>query len=69
MKTFVKMLALVFLVGFLGSSCATVDRLNTEYEEETARVERMTPEEKAEWEKAQHEEFKIEMRGFYDDGD
>jgi hypothetical protein len=69
MKTFVKMLAGVLLVGFLGSSCATVDRLSTEYEEETTRIERMSPEEKAEWEKAQREEFKIEMKGYFDDGE
>jgi hypothetical protein len=36
-----------------------VSRLNAEYEEETARVERMTPEEKAEFDKAQHEREKI----------
>jgi hypothetical protein len=69
MATFVKMLAVVFLVGFLGSSCATVNRLSTEYEEETTRIEKMTPEEKAEWEKAQREEFKIELRGIYDDSE
>lgn len=69
MKTLAKMLAAVFLVGLLGASCATVDRLNTEYEEETTRVEKMTPEEKAELEKAQREEFKIEMRGYFDDSE
>ena len=69
MKTLAKTLALVFFLGFLGSSCATVDRLNSEFEEETTRVEQMTPEEKAEWQKAQDEEYRIEMKGYYDDGD
>ena len=54
-----KVLALLLLVGVFGSSCATVSRLNAEYEEEMARVERMSPEEKAEWEQAQQEKEKI----------
>ena len=69
MKTLAQTLAAVFLVGLLGSSCATIDRFNTEYEEETTRVQKLTPEEKAEWEISQHEEFKIDMRGYFDDGD
>lgn len=60
MKTGSLAVALLFLVGFLGAGCATVDRLNTEYEEEMTRIENMTPEEKAEFEKAQHEEEKLE---------
>ena len=42
MKT-AKVLVMLFLVGLLGSSCATVSQLNAEYEEEMARVERMSP--------------------------
>ena len=45
MKTTLKMLALALLVGLFGSSCATVSRLNAEYEEELVRVEKMGPEE------------------------
>ena len=68
MKT--RMMALpLFLAGFLVSSCATLDRLNTEYEEETTRVEKMTPQERADLEREQHEEFMIEMRGYFGDGD
>lgn len=58
MKT-ASVLALLLLVGVFGSSCATVSRLNAEYEEEMARVEQMSPEQKAEWEKAQQEKEKI----------
>lgn len=58
MKT-ASMLALLLLIGVFGSSCATVSRLNAEYEEEMARVEQMSPEQKAEWEKAQQEKEKI----------
>jgi hypothetical protein len=58
MKT-ASMLTLLLLVGVLGSSCATVSRLNAEYEEEQARVEQMSPQEKAEFEKAQQEREKI----------
>jgi hypothetical protein len=54
-----KALAVLLLVGLFVSSCATVSRLNTEYEEEMTRVERMSPEEKADWEKSQHEREKI----------
>ena len=52
MKT-ASLLTLLLLVGVLGSSCVTVSRLNAEYEEEQARVAQMSPEEKAEFEKAQ----------------
>jgi hypothetical protein len=58
MKT-ASVLALLLLVGVFGSSCATVSRLNAEYEEEMARVEQMSPEQKAEWEKAQQEKETI----------
>jgi hypothetical protein len=50
MKTKVMMLAVLLLVGLLGSSCATISRLNTEYEEEMTRVETLSPEEKAVYE-------------------
>ena len=49
MKT-ARILTLLLLVGVLGSSCATVSRLNAEYEEEQARVEQMSPQEKADFE-------------------
>ena len=56
-------LVLFLLVGLFGSSCATVSRLNAEYKEETtremARVALMSPEAKAEWQKAQREREKI----------
>lgn len=64
-----KMLALLLLVGLFGSSCATVSRLNAEYEEEMARVEKMSPEEKAEWEKVQHERDKINWNEYIGGGD
>jgi hypothetical protein len=68
MKTGIIGLALLLLVGLFTSSCSTVDRLNTEYEEETARVEKMSPAEKAEWESQQHEDFMIDMKGYFNDG-
>jgi hypothetical protein len=58
MKT-AKVLALLLLIGVFGSSCATISQLNAEYEEEMARVEQMSPEQKAEWEKAQQEKDTI----------
>jgi hypothetical protein len=69
MKACMITLPLLLLAGFLVSSCATVDRLNSEFEEETTRIEQMTPQEKADWEKEQHEEFKVEMKGYFDDGE
>ena len=69
MKTTLKMLALALLVGLFGSSCATVSRLNAEYEEELVRVEKMGPEEKADWEKAEHEREKINWNEFIGGGD
>jgi len=68
MKTGGTILALLVL-AFVGSSCTTMDRLSTEYEEETTRVKQMSPEEKAAWEQQQQEDFKIEMRGSYDDAE
>lgn len=56
-------LTVLLLVGAFGSSCATVSRLNAEYKEATtqemARVALMSPEAKAEWQKAQRERDKI----------
>ena len=66
MKTSGTILALLVL-AFFGSSCTTMDRLNTEYEEETTRVKQMSPEEKAAWEQKQHQDSKIEMRGIFED--
>ena len=67
MKTVAKMMAMLFLAGFFASSCATIDKLNAEYEEEMTRVEKMTPEEKAAWEKEQDEKAKVNM-DFYGAG-
>ena len=68
MKTRGTMLALLVL-AFFGSSCSTMDRLNTEFEEESAQVTQMSPAERAEWEKQQHEDFRIEMKGYFDQSD
>ena len=68
MKTGSTILALLVL-AFFGAGCTTIDRLNTEYEEETARFKQMSPEQKAEWEQQQREDFKVEMRGYYGQGD
>jgi len=59
MKTGVMTLAMVLLVSFLAAGCATVSRLNSEYEEEVLRVETMSAEEKAEYEKTR-EPFPID---------
>ena len=64
-----KMLAFLLLVGLFGSSCATVARLNTEYEEELARVEQMSPEERAAFESAKHEREKINWNEYIGGGD
>jgi hypothetical protein len=68
MKTRGTLLALLVL-AFFGSSCTTMDRLNTEFEEESAQVTQMSPAERAEWEKQQHEDFRIEMKGYFDQSD
>jgi hypothetical protein len=64
-----KTLALLLLVGFLGSGCATVSRLNAEYEEELARVEMMSPEEKAEWEQIQRQNETVDWDEFIGGGE
>lgn len=69
MKALAKTLAVLFLFGLLGMGCTTVSRLNAEYEEEMTRVETMTPEERAEWEKAQHEKEKINWNEYIGGGD
>jgi len=68
MKT-ARMLALLLLVGVFGSSCSTIDGLNAEYEEEMARVETMSPEEKAEFEKARLERERINWNEYIGGGD
>jgi uncharacterized protein YceK len=69
MKTTAKTLALLLLVGFLGSGCATVSKLNAEYEEELIRVEQMSPQEKAEWETGRQEREKINWNEFVGGGE
>ena len=69
MKATVKLLAVLFAIGLLASSCATVSRLNSEDEEETARIDNMSPQQKAAWEREQHEEFKVDMNGYFNDSD
>jgi uncharacterized protein YceK len=69
MKTTAKTLALLLLVGFLGSGCATVSKLNAEYEEELIRVEQMSPEAKAEWETGRQEREKINWNEFVGGGE
>jgi uncharacterized protein YceK len=69
MKTTAKTLALLLLVGFLGSGCATVSKLNAEYEEELIRVEQMNPEEKAEWETSRQERERINWNEFVGGGE
>ena len=69
MKTTVKTLAVLLLVGLFGSSCATVDRLNAEYEEELVRMEQLSREEKAEFEQAAQEREKINWNEFIGGGD
>jgi uncharacterized protein YceK len=64
-----KSLALLLLVALLGSGCATVSALNAEYEEEMTRVENMSPEERAEWEKAHAEKERINWNEFVGGGD
>jgi len=58
-----RVLAALIVVGLFGSSCATLSRLNAEYEEqmtrEAARVAAMTPQARAEWEKAEQDRQKI----------
>jgi len=67
MKTRGTMLALL-VFAFLGSSCTTMDRLNTEYEEETARANQLSPD-RAELAKQQQDDFMLEMKGYFNDGE
>jgi hypothetical protein len=69
MKTGVKTLAMLLLVGLFASSCATLSGLDTEYEEETARIEQMSPEEKAEFQKAKHYRERMEWDEFVGGGE
>jgi hypothetical protein len=57
MKTLAKLLAVLFVIGLFGASCATLDRRNSEFEEEMTRIDNMTPQQKADWEKGQQEEY------------
>jgi hypothetical protein len=66
MKTGIKVLALLFLISLFGSGCATVGRLNAEYEEETVRIEQMSAEEKAAFEEDKLLEEKIELQNWID---
>jgi hypothetical protein len=68
MKTGVMTLVLVLLVGFLPAGCATVNRLNAEYEEEVARFDAMSAEEKAEFENI-HDPYRIEWGDIDRDGE
>lgn len=68
MKTGIMSLALVLLVGFLAAGCATVSRFDTEYEEEMARVEKMSPEEKEEYERT-HAPYSIDWSDIDRDAD
>jgi hypothetical protein len=69
MKTGVKTLAVLLLLGLFGSSCATVSRLDAEFEEETTRIEQMSPEEKAELENARRVEEHIDWLGYESGGE
>jgi hypothetical protein len=69
MKTGVKTLGVLLLLGLFGSSCATVSRLDAEFEEETTRIEQMSPEEKAELEKARRVEDHIDWLGYESGGE
>ena len=64
-------LAVLLLVGLFGPGCATVRRLNVEYEEATTqemtRVGTMTPEAKAEWQQSEHERNKINWNEYIGD--
>lgn len=61
----------LLLAGVFGPGCATVTRLNVEYEEamtqETARVATMTPEAKAEWQQSERERNKINWNEYIGD--
>ena len=57
MKTAVQTLIVLFLVGSVVSGCSTVSRVSKENQEELSRVEKMSPQEKAEWERAQRNKF------------
>ena len=66
MKTQITPLALLLVAALLVSGCATVSRLTAEYEEETTRIEQMTPGEKAEFEKEKRLQEKIDRRHYID---
>ena len=66
MKTARIVAMLLLMIGLFGSSCATVSRLNAEFEEEMARVETMSPQEKAAFEKDRLEREKINWNEYSD---
>lgn len=55
MKAKAKTLIMLLLVGLIGSSCTTLSRVTSENKEELGRVEKMSPQEKAEWERAERD--------------
>jgi hypothetical protein len=69
MKTTIKTLALVLLVGLFGSSCAALDRINAEYEEEAMACETLSPDAKAECLEVKHEREKINWNEYIGGGD
>lgn len=52
-----EMLGLLLLVSFFVSGCATVSRVASENQEELISVEEMSPEQKAEWERADRDKM------------
>jgi len=62
-------LAVLLLVGLLGSGCATLSQLNAEYEEEAMACETMSPNAKAECQDAQRERDKINWNEYSDGSD
>lgn len=59
-------MALLLLLGFFGSGCSTVSQLNTEYEEEMTRIEWLSPEEKADFDKEKRAEEMVDWKGIYE---
>jgi hypothetical protein len=66
MKSRIGMLALLLLVTLFAPSCATVGRLNAEYEEETVRIEQMSPEDQANCGEERRLEEKIDVSNWID---
>jgi len=64
-----KSLAVLLLAGLFGSGCATLSRINAEYEEEAMSCEAMSPDSKAECQAVQHERNKINWNEYIGGGD